>query len=194
MKKLSVFVLLFFIVIITGCTSDKSKIKLLNSRQMIRYVNKNYGKAIIQNESRTKDSVNYTLKDSEYSFIYDCVNYKKEICVGASCSGYYTSEINCDFEEKYNEYIVQTLNMSNIVEIYSHPNLDKILLSLHYLNENDAKKDIKKVTKAIKGIDKRKYFIDIMLIYMILMSKKLGKNLVLMILKTVNMLVHMIRT
>lgn len=46
------------------------------------------------------------------------------------------------------------------MEIYSSSNLDKILLSLHYLNEDASKNDIKKVINKIKKIDKRNYFVD----------------------------------
>ena len=157
---LSTLIVIVLSIITTGCTSDKSKIKLLNQKDILKYVKRNYGTAIIEDKNITDDSAKYTLSDKEYNFKYNCTSYKKEICIAASCSGNYERKTSCDFEENYKKYIVDKLNLNNIVEIYSNPNLDKILLSLHYASEADAKNDINNVIKKIKSIDKRNYFVD----------------------------------
>ena len=159
-KGISTLIVIMFSIIITGCTSDKSKIKLLSQKDILKYVKRNYGTAIIEDENRTDDSVEYALLDKEYNFKYTCTSYKEEICIAASCSGNYERKTSCDFEENYRKYIERKLHLNNIVEIYSSPNLDKVLLSLHYLNEDAAKNDIKNVINKIKSIDKRNYFVD----------------------------------
>ena len=159
-KLFNLIIFLILVLIITGCRTDKSKIKLLNKKEILNYVKYNYGIAHIQGINKSVDSIDYSLLDDEYNFIYTCTSYKKEVCVAASCSGYYERELSCDFEEKYQKYIIQKINLNNIVEIYSNPNLDKVLLSLHYSNEDAAKKDIKNVINKIKKIDKRNYFGD----------------------------------
>ena len=176
-KGISTLIVIMFSIITTGCTSDKSKIKLLSQKEILKYVKRNYGTAIIEDENRTDDSAEYTLLDKEYNFKYTCTSYKKEICIDASCSGNYERKTSCDFEENYKKYIEQKLNLNNIVEIYSSSNLDKVLLSLHYSNEDEAKNDIKNVINKIKSIDKRNYFVDYNIKIYDTNEKEIGKEI-----------------
>ena len=183
-KIFSIFIMLMAIITITGCTSDKSKVKLLNQKEILKHAKKYYGKAIVKEENRTDDSVTYTLEDKEYGFAYTCTSYKDEICIAASCSGYYVSSLTCNFEENYGKYIIQNLNLNNIVKIYSSPNLDKIFLSLHYPDEDSAKNDIKKIIDQIKSIDKRKFFIDYNIKIYNTNQQEIGKEIGLFNIKT----------
>ena len=154
------FISLLFIlsIILVGCTTDKSKIKLATSKDVLKYVKKNYGEATITNEIVGTENASYVLEDKKDKFTYECHDYIQQFCIDATCSGFYSHKLQCDFEKEYRKYIIEKLDLKNIIDSYS-PN-SNLLLKLHYPDEKSAINDKKRVIEKIKKVDKRKFFLN----------------------------------
>lgn len=156
MKKILLLIIIPLLLFnITGCKFNKEDVKLKDEKSIIKHARTNYGKATLINKENSQEKIIYTLKDNEHKFTYECSSYISNVCIDADCADIYYETTSCDFDENYQKYILDTLNLDNVYN--KHLGHD-YLFSLKYENEKQAKKELKNIAKKIKKIDKRKYF------------------------------------
>ena len=154
--------IVLLLISMTGCKSKKEEVKLKSEKEIVQYASKEYGKAkYISKESGT-DLIKYTLQDNEYKFNYECTSSITQFCIDGSCAESYFETTTCNFDDSYQNYILDTLNLDNIYKNFyqNYPNNSgskEFIFAVNYENEEEAKKSVGSIAKRVTDIDTRKY-------------------------------------
>ena len=151
MKKIVICFLIVLSIIITGCENNPENVKLKNKDEIIKYAKSNFGKVKYVKDEINDNSITYTLKDSEYNFLYTCESYASSFGIDGDSFGYY-EKTKCDFEDKYRSLINTNLYKEGIMASNCSDS--------YCLFDSISFYDASKVAKIIKKIDRRKYFKD----------------------------------
>lgn len=139
----------------TGCFNNKNNLK--TKSEILEYAEKKYGKASYESDTPKSSSITYTLKDDKNKFKYTCTS--------SSVKGNDNKDIEnteCDFDQKYSEYIINELDLDNTYERIPSTNNsgDNTIFGLKFEDEETMAEKMPEISKKIKEIDSRKYFKD----------------------------------
>lgn len=154
MKKKVFISSILLLVLVTGCFNNKNNLKTKD--EILDYVEKKYGDATYDSDTPKSNSIIYTLKDKENGFKYTCTSSS------VKNNDKNTETTECDFDNKYSEYILNKLNLDNTYERVTSTNSagDNTVFGLKYESEDKAIETMPEISKKIKEIDTRRHFRD----------------------------------
>lgn len=165
MKKflVSTFIVLLMISMM-GCTDDRQTVKLQSEEEVLRYAASSFGAAKIVGTEKNdeKNSVTYTMQDTEYGFQYTITSYASEFSLDGSKTDLYFEESDDNFAKEYHRYIMSQISESDILDdTMSYNRAGRgTLLTIRSAGEKNPQEDAQKVIDLVKKVDGRKYFKD----------------------------------
>lgn len=166
-KKLYFFILLIIMVIVLiVCVFSNIDSK----RKLLKYANKNYGKAECIEYIKNGNQETATFKDKEYGFIYTVTIDLKDFILDGS-NFFKFKDIISDFTIKYINYIEkQIMKDKNLLEnkydckiewnyYYSEVSYGDVLLNVNTKNNNTNYQTVlEELGRIIQNADNRKFF------------------------------------
>lgn len=154
--------ILLILISITGCKTSIEKVKLKSEKKIVQYASKKYGKANYITKESSSNFIKFTLEDNQYKFKYECTSSINQFCIDASCAELYYETTECNFDEFYEKYIIDTLNLDNIYNNFYqnfpvNTGTKNFIFALKYETEEAAKKNVGYIAKRISKLDTRKY-------------------------------------
>lgn len=159
MKKI---LLILLLVVLAGCSLNSDNIELKSKDDVIKYVNKHYGKAELTGEEKVSDNnMFYYFKDEQYGFEY---YYSTAVSGMEPFSGsgalYYEEISHSNFAYQYRDYIINNISINeNDVKGYGDfLNVNNMFITLYC--DDDKIDNAKNVQEQIKKLDSRNFFKD----------------------------------
>lgn len=153
---------------LAGCERNPDDVELMTEADVLEFVASSYGDASIVDISQSDETagdddryVTYTLQDGEYGFEYTLTSSVRETVIDASRTGYYSEDTDCDFMDRYQEYIVGELDDLDFYSTSLYGNItDPGLFGIRVHGEgtSDAVSQGSDAAARVREIDGRGYF------------------------------------
>lgn len=162
-------ILMSFIPLLTlsGCAKSPEDVKLADKDTIVRYAKREFGEAEYISEEEKKESITYTLKDTEAGFEYKIKTYVTSAIADGSVL-WYQEDRTSTFQSAYQHYILSKLD-SYLKEKEKDLGIEIVPGQLPYIsfveikigemyNESNMINFLNDFSQKIKEIDKRNYF------------------------------------
>lgn len=101
------FIILLTSFLLTACTREFDKVKLLTEKQAVGMANRKYGDAeFVKDADKTDNSIIYYFKDTEYGFDYTLKTFVDIVSIDGSEYGYREEHVS-NFDDQYKRFLLK---------------------------------------------------------------------------------------